>query len=111
MATTTMKKPVNNYLEIQQKVMAQLNTSGSGSTSTSGISSIPTTPGVYRVTNAIAGLPAGANGYGTLLVFDGGGYLLYFYVDANRDFYYAENTSAAPTKWYKLSGTEVGLRT
>lgn len=111
MATTTFRKPVNNYKEMQEKIFTQLNENGSGSSSSAGLSAIPTTPGVYRVTSPFAGLPAGTNGYGTLTVFDGGGYLVYYYVDAIRDLYWGENTNAAPTKWYKATKTEVALRT
>ena len=99
-----------NYKTVQQNAFNQLDSSGGGSSS--GISSIPTTPGVYRVTSVITGLPTGSNGYGTMLVFNGGGYLLYVYVDASMDFYYCRTASvAAPSTWYKLTGTAVNATT
>ena len=101
---------LTNCREIQKKTFNQLNSSGGGDSS--GISSIPTDPGVYRVTSVITGLPTGSYGYGTLLVFNGGGYLLYFFDDASNDLYYSRTASvAAPSVWYKLTGTAVNATT
>lgn len=95
-----------NYRTIQLNVLSQLNEDGT--VRSNGITSIPTDPGVYRVTTVIVGLPTGAKGYGTMNVIDGGSYLLYIYVDAQNDFYYSRvGSKSAPAKWYKLQGTEV----
>ena len=99
---------LENYRTTQSKVFRQLDSTGDGSLI--GVTSIPTTPGVYRVTSAIAGLPEGAGGYGTILVFYSG-YYIFIYVNYNQDFYYAQTSSGTPTKWYKVTGTEVGLTT
>ena len=96
-----------NYRTIQKKVLNQLNEDGT--VKTYGITSMPTVPGIYRVTSVITGLPTGAKGYGTMNVINGGGYQLYIYVDSQNDFYYSRvgNDTSAPAKWYKLQGTEV----
>lgn len=101
---------VRRLPEIQKKLFSELDEFGN--TSLDGITSIPTNPGVYRVTSVIAGLPSGTNGYGPLLVINGGSYLGYYYIDARNDLYYARTASVtAPSKWYKVTSTEVGLTT
>ncbi len=93
-----------NRKTIQSYVFQQL--ASDGTPNANGISEIPTTPGVYRVTSAITGLPSGAEGYGTLIVFNCGGYMLYIYVDVNNNFYYSKVSSvAAPSVWYGLPRT------
>lgn len=109
----TLQTDVNtktNRKTIQGAVLQQLNSSGSKDTN--GITSFPTTPGVYRVTSYVTGLPSGAGGYGTLVIMNGGGYPLYIYVDYHNDFYYSRvATETAPSTWYKLQGTSVAAST
>lgn len=78
-------------------------------TTTTGISSYPTTAGVWRVTGTLpAGMPSGANAYGVLTIVGAGGYFTHRYVDANHDVYYAYRSAAgAPITWRKLTSTTV----
>lgn len=112
MATSKINNPTDsvNARTLQSKIFHQRSDNGSESTST--ISTYPTSPGVYRVGNPnnISGLPTDTNGYGCLLIFDCGGYILHIFVDASNNFYYNQTSSYTPTKWYKLMGTEVASR-
>ena len=78
-------------------------------TSSTGISSYPTTAGVWRVTGTLpAGMPSGANAYGVLTIVGAGGYFTHRYVDATQNIYYAySNAAGAPTTWRKLTSTTV----
>lgn len=92
---------------------AQTGADGAGSTST--IKSYPTAPGVYRVgSKSIAGLPGDNTGYGCLLLFNAGTYVLHLYVDNSKTLYYALNSASttttgisAPTAWYYINGASV----
>ena len=78
-------------------------------TSSTGISSYPTTAGVWRVTGTLpAGMPSGANAYGVLTIVGAGTYYTHRYVDAVHNVYYAYSSAAgAPTTWRKLTSTTV----
>ena len=95
---------INNAKTMQSRVFRQLN--ASGGTNSNGVTQmpLPTEPGVYRVTTKLeTGLPEAAAGYGSLVVFNAGGYPLYIYVDANQRFWYSRvATEVAPTNWYEL---------
>ena len=71
----------------------------------SGITSFPTTAGVYRTTgNLPAGMPSGAQGYGTLVIWYSG-YRLCIYACGGGDEVYfsiSSGMSSPPTKWYKI---------
>ena len=84
-----------------------------GNTTTSGITTYPTTTGLFRLTGTLpAGMPSGANGYGVLAIFGAGGYFMHLYVDATQNLYYAEaSSSGAPSTWRKLTGTTVNPAT
>lgn len=78
-------------------------------TSTTGISSYPTTTGLFRTTGTLpAGMPSGASAYGVLTIVGAGTYYTHLYVDASQNMYYAESSAAgAPSTWRKLTGTTV----
>lgn len=113
MATSTINNPTNrvNAKTLQIKIFRQRDANGDETLQT--ISTYPTSPGVYRVgaPNNISGLPKDSNGYGCLLIFDCGGYVLHIFVDVSMNLYYTRTTSSyALTTWYKLEGTEVAAR-
>lgn len=67
--------------------------------------SYPTKPGVYRITTPeLPGLPVDSGGYGSLVIFNCGSYVLHFHVDYTGAFYYAttsavnNTTVTAPTE-------------
>lgn len=115
MANSIFRKPVNNYREIQQKILTSLTDIGNSSTAT--LQSYPTLPGVYRVGSptGIAGLPSGITGYGALIVGNAGSYCFHIYIDNNKSLYWGIITQAAsstslitpPSKWRYVQGTEV----
>lgn len=99
-----------NRRTLQKKVLSNLDENGSDSVSV--LTAYPTSPGVYRVGAMIAGLPTGSNGYGPLIIFDGGTYIGHIFIDASHNLYYANGTNAyPPSTWYKLTGTSVASRT
>ena len=78
------------------------------SSATSGITSYPTTPGLYRVTTSCAGLPSGATYYGVLAIFGAGTYYMHIFASSDNSLYYAyKGSSGAPAKWYKVTGTAI----
>lgn len=75
---------------------------------TSGITTYPTTPGLYRVTSSCAGLPSGATFYGVLAIFGAGGYYMHLFAGSDNNLYYGyKGSSGAPTSWRKVTGTSV----
>lgn len=52
------------------------------------LSAYPSYPGVYRVGAPIKGLPSGISGYGTLVIFNGGSYVLHLYMDSSGRIYW-----------------------
>ena len=73
---------------------------------TSGITTYPTTPGLYRVTASCVGLPSNATYYGILAIFGAGSYYMHIFASSDNNLYYAyKGSSGAPTKWYKVTGT------
>ena len=81
-------------------------TDANGNISLSGISAYPTKSGVYRVISVVAGLPDDVNGYGSLVIFNGGSYMLHLYQDANGLLYYARTADGVtvPTSWKVCGG-------
>ena len=70
------------------KTLAYSQTDSNGDTTYSVQSAYPTSPGVYRVGGTVfSGLPSDAIGYGTLVIFDAGGYFMHLYRDGNSHFY------------------------
>lgn len=69
------------------KSLAYSQTDANGDTTLSTLSAYPTAPGVFRVGAVISGLPSDAIGYGTLVIFDAGGYFMHLYRDGNGHFY------------------------
>ena len=94
-----------------RRALAQVDTSGN--VDSTAVTSYPTEPGVYKVTTALAELPSGSARYGTLMIFNGGAYVVHLYVDNNKRFYVARTTGGtsytvnAPTSetWYQLYST------
>ena len=94
-----------------RRAFAQVDTSGDVNSTT--VTAYPTEPGVYKVTTALTELPTGCSRYGTLMIFNGGGYVVHVYVDNSKRFYVARTTGgteyavAAPTSdaWYQLYTT------
>ena len=76
------------------KVLAYSNTDENGDTTAASIKSYPTTPGVFRVVEPVAGLPSGSLGYGTLVIFDGGSYWLHLYQDVEGYLYWARTANS-----------------
>ena len=78
-----------------------------GEKTVAGITSFPTTAGVYRTTsNLPAGMPSGAQGYGTLVIW-WSGYRLCMYACAAGDEVYfsvSDTMSSPPAAWFKLGG-------
>lgn len=88
------------------KTLAYSQTDENGNTSVLGIASYPTTPGVFRVVNPVTGLPSGCLGYGSLVIFDGGSYVLHLYQDADDSMYWARTdngvTSPGASGWHRI---------
>lgn len=91
---------------VSKAKMAFYQTDANGNHSLSGISAYPTTAGVFRVISKVTGLPDDVNGYGTLVIFDGGSYILHLYLDASGLLYYARTADgvAVPTSWKVCGG-------
>lgn len=90
----------------------QLNTkigTGLNNTDLSGITSYPKKVGCYRViSGAVAGLPVGSLGYGTLLIVNGGGYVTHIYIDAASNMYWVRTDGfAVPTGWNSVTAISV----
>lgn len=106
----TQRVLLNASKESKEIIYSQ--TSASGSISTSTISTYPTKPGVYRVGAPIAGLPAGTSGYGILLLWNAGSYVLHLFVANDATLYTGKTSTSggnitAPSKWLKHAGTSV----
>lgn len=91
---------------VSKAKMAFYQTDANGNHSLSGISAYPTTAGVFRVIRKVTGLPDDINGYGTLVIFDGGSYIFHLYLDANGLLYYARTADGVtvPTSWKVCGG-------
>lgn len=88
------------------KKFAYSQTDENGNVTLDGITSYPTTAGVFRVVNIVAGLPSECLGYGSLVIFDGGSYVLHLYQDASDTLYWARTgdgvTAPSPDSWRKI---------
>lgn len=83
----------------QDYLFSQLDSSGN--TTVSGIDAYPTRPGVFRVTNNAAAIGVPGN-YGCLTIFNGGGYYMHLYVNADG-FWTARTTSMTAPTWKKMA--------
>ena len=97
-------------------IVGQYVGSGLKNDNLSGISTYPNEVGAYRVTGTLPpGMPAGAQGYGCLLIADGGTYRMHLYVASDNILYVARTTENneghRPPSWMKYSGTSVAART
>jgi phage minor structural protein len=83
----------------QDFLFSQLN--AAGDKTLDGIDAYPTKPGVYRVTTGSAsiGIPGD---YGCLAIFNGGGYYMHLYVNADG-FWTARTTSMTAPTWKKMA--------
>lgn len=88
------------------KKFAYSQTDENGNVTLDGITSYPTTAGVFRVVNIVAGLPSECLGYGSLVIFNGGSYVLHLYQDANGVLHWARTdngvTAPSPDSWRKI---------
>ena len=98
--------------DCKNRIFSQTDTSGNAHLAT--ISEYPTRAGVYRVGPRITGLPHDTNGFGCLVIFNGGTYVMHLFIDEASTLYWARTVSAdcqsissAPTAWRKASSTEV----
>lgn len=95
-----------NRRRIQIAIFKELDSKGNSSLST--LTAYPTSPGVYRVGAVISGLPTGTNGYGPLVIIDGGSYVMHLYMDARNDFFWARTSGTySVATWRKVTGTDV----
>lgn len=81
-----------------------------GAWTSTGVTSYPTRPGIYRCTGNCPNLPVGVNGYGTLEIINAGGYALHWY-SGNEVLYFAgsttyDDTIAVPASWKVAGGTK-----
>jgi hypothetical protein len=82
----------------QDYMYSQLN---AGDLDVNGINSYPTRPGVFRVTTNSANMGIPGN-YGCLVIFNGGGYYMHLYANADG-FWVARTTSMAAPTWKKMA--------
>lgn len=101
-----MDGAANAEYVVQQMKRVFYQTTAGGSISVDGISVYPTAPGVFRVVSPPAGLPAGIIGYGTLVIFNAGSYMLHLYLDGNGLLYYSRTADGVtvPTSWKVCGG-------
>lgn len=112
-ASTSTEYPLsaNQGTQLQTQI-DELNTKiGTGlcNANKNGITEYPTQAGCYRVVNGgIAGLPSGNASYGTLLLVDGGTYVMNFYIDAQNTFYWCRTSGfETPKSWDTVNPTMV----
>ena len=105
-------------LNKEAKAMMLSQTGDAGSLILNTITEYPTRAGIYRVGVPVAGLPNDTNGYGCLLIFNGGSYVSHLYIDNYGALYTAMNgtngdnmTVNAPTIWQKYAYTSVTAKT
>lgn len=100
-ATDSAYYPIVTTKDVREKALYNTNTSG--------ITTYPTEPGMYRVTQSVTGLPTGlSNYYGVLFIYGAGSYYNHVYIDVNQNMYYAYNGSTgAPATWRKVTTTNV----
>lgn len=106
---TPTASEVGAVAKSELKKFAYSQTDENGNTSVHGIASYPTAPGVFRVVNPVTGLPSGCLGYGSLVIFDGGSYVLHLYQDANDNLYWARTgdgvIAPAASNWREVYDT------
>lgn len=111
---------VDGYMLLnkESKALILSQTGDAGSLILNTITEYPTRAGIYRVGIPVAGLPNDTNGYGCLLVFNGGSYVSHLYIDNYGALYTAMNGTAvdtvtiqAPTTWQKCAYTSVTAKT
>lgn len=95
-----------NRRNIQKSVFSQLDNSGNTSLDT--LSAYPTTTGVFRVGNPsnCPGLPSGSNGYGPLMIFNAGSYVLHIHRANNNRMWYGSSSNSpisAPANWTEFA--------
>lgn len=107
-----------NFNHIEQGIadahdkLDELNTkigTGLNNTDTSGITSYPKKTGCYRVINGnIKGLPKSNAAYGTLLISNGGSYVLNLYIDSKNTMYWCRTDGfVTPTGWKTATTIDV----
>lgn len=101
---TAAKNIIGAINELNTKIGTGLN-----NTDLSGRTSYPKKVGCYRViSGAVAGLPIGSLGYGTLLIVNGGGYVTHIYIDAASNMYWVRTDGfAVPTGWNSVTAISV----
>ena len=84
--------------ELQQMMFSQLDSNGNATSS--GISSYPTKPGIYRVTTEIEGCPTG---WGTLVILNGGdawsGYVFHMFTNGTNLWFARTADTYTVDKW------------
>lgn len=99
------------YPSQQNMTFSQLNEAGEHSSSL--ITDYPTTAGVFRVGVPVPGLPEDATGYGALVIFNAGAFVMHLYVDSSDMLYWARTNSGSdsavtsPSDWYYAQATPV----
>ncbi len=101
----------NLYLSTVAKNDVFSQTDANGNKVASGIMSYPTTAGIYRnIAAGVTGMPSALSGYGTLVIFNGGGYHAHMYFSTSGSFAWTitegdVNTVIKPTQWRYVNGT------
>lgn len=104
--------------DLESNVGKYFNTlfSNADTSSATVITSYPTKAGFYRISNTyVVGTPASASNYGTLMIFNCGGYYTHYFISTTGELYTAfvsmlSTGNFVPTSWKKFTSTSDGVK-